>query len=281
MMIRGNSGFKVEYGQGRDACYVIKSAPDYHSIPRLVRQMKKQMAQRNEMRLPSNVRIPFAEQRSHDTWAISRIHGVNIFDLAHSERKLAFQQVLGLVGRYVVQGQLVNVMPKVFRDKCAVVAATCSKNHRGMNAQLAAEAQKLVATVSDRLAAKRSRMLLGPCHGDLTFGNMLWDGEGFLWVFDFLDTFLESPLMDLVKLRQDTLCRWTWGHMGSKEDVPPALHETLDMELMLYVSRRSWARDWFPEMSALNLARVFQYSTNEAELHFLMARAKGELCLTF
>ena len=220
MMFKGNSGFKVEYGEGRDACWVIKSAPDYQSIPRLTRQMKKQLFQRNEMRLPENVRVPFAEQRGHDTWAVSRIHGSNIFELTDAQRGPAFQQVLGLVGRYVVQGDLVAMLPKIWRDKCSVMMATCSKNHRAFAPGVAADAQALIKTVSDRLCKKKTRMLLGPCHGDLTFGNMLWDGEGFLWVFDFLDTFLEAPIMDLVKLRQDTLGRWTLRHMPYSS-IPP------------------------------------------------------------
>lgn len=46
------------------------------------------------------------------------------------------------------------------------------------------------------------KMYVGECHGDMTFSNMIFDDEFYL--IDFLDSYIESPTMDLVKLRQDT-----------------------------------------------------------------------------
>jgi hypothetical protein len=42
-----------------------------------------------------------------------------------------------------------------------------------------------------------------PCHGDFSLSNMLFDSDT-IYLFDFLDTFLETPLQDIVKIRQDT-----------------------------------------------------------------------------
>lgn len=42
---------------------------------------------------------------------------------------------------------------------------------------------------------------VGQCHGDLTFSNILFNGNNY-YLIDFLDSFLESPLLDLVKIRQ-------------------------------------------------------------------------------
>ena len=50
---------------------------------------------------------------------------------------------------------------------------------------------------------------VGDCHGDLTFENILVrDGE--LYVIDFLDSFVESSLIDQSKLMQDTFCAWSF-----------------------------------------------------------------------
>lgn len=46
------------------------------------------------------------------------------------------------------------------------------------------------------------RMFVGECHGDMTFSNMIFQHD--IYLIDFLDSFIESPTMDLIKLRQDT-----------------------------------------------------------------------------
>ena len=58
---------------------------------------------------------------------------------------------------------------------------------------------------SQRVFDALSDMLIpvGTCHGDLTFSNILFNGNNY-YLIDFLDSFIESPLLDIVKLRQDT-----------------------------------------------------------------------------
>jgi serine/threonine protein kinase len=53
------------------------------------------------------------------------------------------------------------------------------------------------------------KIRLGTCHGDLTLENMIFDVENnHIYLIDFLHTYLESPLQDIVKLRQDTAHYW-------------------------------------------------------------------------
>ena len=59
-------------------------------------------------------------------------------------------------------------------------------------------------------------MPVGSCHGDLTFENiMVKDGE--LYLIDFLDSFVDSSLIDKSKLMQDTFCAWSFRE---KEYIP-------------------------------------------------------------
>ena len=51
---------------------------------------------------------------------------------------------------------------------------------------------------------------IGPCHGDLTLGNMIFvKNTKTIHLIDFLDTYLESPLLDLAKLEQDLVFGWS------------------------------------------------------------------------
>ena len=45
------------------------------------------------------------------------------------------------------------------------------------------------------------------CHGDLTFGNMLF-AENQIYFIDFLDSFIDSYLIDFAKIKQDLFYHW-------------------------------------------------------------------------
>jgi len=49
---------------------------------------------------------------------------------------------------------------------------------------------------------------IGLNHGDLTFSNMMICNKNII-LFDFLDSYIESPINDIIKLHQDCLFDWT------------------------------------------------------------------------
>ena len=49
----------------------------------------------------------------------------------------------------------------------------------------------------------------GVCHGDLTFENIIITKQN-IYLIDFLDTFLETPLADVSKLFQDLIVGWSF-----------------------------------------------------------------------
>ena len=49
----------------------------------------------------------------------------------------------------------------------------------------------------------------GYCHGDLSFENILVHQSN-LYFIDFLDSFIETPYLDLSKLLLDILVLWSW-----------------------------------------------------------------------
>jgi hypothetical protein len=51
---------------------------------------------------------------------------------------------------------------------------------------------------------------MGHCHGDLTLSNVILDPLSGITLIDFLDTFLETPLQDVAKLKQDYIYGWSF-----------------------------------------------------------------------
>ena len=58
-------------------------------------------------------------------------------------------------------------------------------------------------------SSKFSEIKPGVCHGDLTFENIIIAKQD-IYLIDFLDTFLETPLADVSKLFQDLIVGWSF-----------------------------------------------------------------------
>lgn len=53
---------------------------------------------------------------------------------------------------------------------------------------------------------------IGKCHGDLTLSNMILTQDNKMYLFDFLESFIESPLQDISKIIQDMRHGWSFRH---------------------------------------------------------------------
>ena len=70
------------------------------------------------------------------------------------------------------------------------------------------EVQAVILLVKN-ICAEDFSMPIGPCHGDLTLANIKITQENQLYLFDFLDSFIETPLQDAAKLLQDIDYGWS------------------------------------------------------------------------
>lgn len=112
---------------------------------------------------------------------------------------------------------------------------------------------------------------LGACHGDLTFSNILFSDDK-VYLLDFLDSFIESPIIDIVKLRQDTCFKWS---IMLEKEMP--LHKKnkliqtfnyFDREISLLCENRQ-LNEWYHYLQVFNLIRIVPYLTDDAELLFI------------
>ena len=67
---------------------------------------------------------------------------------------------------------------------------------------------------------KKIKLPINICHGDLTLCNILIKNkEKNIFLIDFLDSFLESPIVDMVKIRQDTKYKWCINMFIEKDKI--------------------------------------------------------------
>lgn len=108
-----------------------------------------------------------------------------------------------------------------------------------------------------------SEVPAGYCHGDLTFENILVvDGE--LCFVDFLDSFLETPFVDLSKLMQDLLIMWSWRKHSRR---PFVKNIQLYDELLGSMSGKEHALS--QRLLVLNLLRALPYAWRPEDRRFL------------
>lgn len=112
------------------------------------------------------------------------------------------------------------------------------------------------------------------CHGDLTFSNMLFCPSGKIYLIDFLDSFIESPLIDLVKLRQDTRFFWSVEIDSNLESdkICKVLQilSYIDKSLEQYLSKKGKdVYNWYQYLEIFNLVRIMPYVDKEQEVNFL------------
>ena len=115
---------------------------------------------------------------------------------------------------------------------------------------------------------------LGYCHGDFNFCNILGNRtDHVLYLIDFLDSFIETPLQDIASLRQDTLCLFYYfrnindnnhNHKDNnkKEEMKiKQIMEFFDKKLINMFSTKKW----WPIVNIFlfwKLARILPYSNS-------------------
>lgn len=112
----------------------------------------------------------------------------------------------------------------------------------------------------------------GVCHGDFTFSNMLFGTSGICLV-DFLDSFLDSPLIDYVKYRQDTFFHWS---LLIDKDIPESRKSKIvqvfrffDQEIVNAFKDNIFVNQWYDYLQVFNLMRIVPYVHQPAEIQFV------------
>lgn len=105
------------------------------------------------------------------------------------------------------------------------------------------------------------------CHGDLTFSNMLFVGNKICFL-DFLDSYIESYVMDLVKLKQDLYYNWH-----------TRVHHTSNATRIKQIFKFLWDRieqefpitktETFHILDLINFLRIEPYVKNEEQKNTL------------
>lgn len=117
-----------------------------------------------------------------------------------------------------------------------------------------------------------SPLYQGKCHGDFTLSNMLFTPDGRIITFDLLDSFIESPVIDLVKLRQDTRHHWSLfvenEHSPNNTKIRQVL-AYIDKHLLNTVCDDPCIKIWEKYLTVFNFARILPYAKDMRDINYL------------
>ena len=269
LIVKGHSGFSIDIVREGTNLYVYKRCSDADKAERLMRQAAKQ-EQATGFHY-SGFQTPHIIATEHNANGASikmdYIYSRNFmeyFESAGFEQIDYFIQALIRFIEEELAHSPIQVIPvEIVNSKFLSVKKTIASNaHIRKDNALASimeKAERLLTGITEW------RLPVGICHGDLTFSNILFTANTY-YLIDFLDSFIESPLMDIVKLRQDSAHIWS-AKLYTKPYDPIRLgiiSRKIDTELDTYFQQYSWYNAYYLPLQVLNLLRVLQYAKEDA-----------------
>ena len=136
--------------------------------------------------------------------------------------------------------------------------------------------QMLIFLKNKFYAYKIVELPLGPCHGDLTFSNIIVSPTGSLNLIDFLPSFIESPIWDIVKIYQDLKYGWSYRYLKGPRNASAKLFFQSCIPNQLSIYNKVWRYE-IQLLNALNLSRLIPYIKDENTKQWVLSKLKDSL----
>lgn len=283
--IQGHSGCDITIVTEDNELHIHKSTHDAGYVPRLVNQANKQIAasktEYQHIRVPKIFEV--VQTPTDATIKMEYIYSKNFVEYFESA---GFEQIKYLIGaiKYFIDleinhSTLQTVPSSILTNKMADVARKVEKN---VHLKDDDEAQELVRRSSDVMNGVGDMVMpVGTCHGDLTFSNILFNGNNY-YLIDFLDSFIESPLLDIVKIRQDTAYLWStlMYHKPFDKVRLSIISEKIDTAIDEYFTEKyDWYRRYYMPLQLMNFLRILQYGHDDKVIAYLKRVIAGQLAI--
>ncbi|BDY03089.1 phosphotransferase [Ferrimonas sp. YFM] len=277
--VQGNSGCALRLVRHQGQLAISKVATDSAYVARLKDQIGKQKDARNRVDLPF-IHVPEilaeVEDRTEGHPPYTAVmEYLNYQDYAEfflksSKNKIdAFiDQIIEYIQLELRESRLETIHAQVFLKKLDEIA----EKIRGSARQAVKERQ--LANLRREVESTTVVVPVGHTHGDLTLANMMISADGSrIGIFDFLDSYLDSPLLDVAKLRQDT--QFHWSRLMTQGPLDGARYRAvmayIDARLDRHFQQFQWYRDHYRLIQAINISRIFPYEKHAGVTEFTIS----------
>lgn len=198
------------------------------------------------------------------------VEGITGYDFAITGSKSVGRKLSFYFNKYLLhalsRAKLKEIDKSIFETKLLDIAGSSKDSYwkkyfEAFNYQL-------------KSAPKLIQMPIGSCHGDLTMSNVIYTNSGHMYLIDFLDTYLESPLQDVAKLIQDFNYGWTFRRLGDTDKVRAGIFCRAFRPEVIDFVRHSYPLQ-LDLISKLCLLRIIPYVSDDVTELWLKKSLKG------
>lgn len=268
--VKGNSGCTIDILDDNGKLYIKKFTNDKKYIDRLYLQGCKQQTESNT----ENIKVPYIYDLHKDNneafILMDYIYSKNFIDYfehaSPSDINYFINTFINYIEKEFSECTITSVEKKIFIDKLDSVIKNTHTNFE----QLSIISYQLKNAVYEELEHAKSiikyvmpdeiQLPVGKCHGDLTFSNILFTNNNFYFI-DYLDSFIETPLQDIVKLRQDTVYLWSTKMYKKCFDSIrlKMIFEYIDNKIDTYFKNNEYYTKYYYFLQLINITRIIPY----------------------
>lgn len=273
--VKGHSGCQIDVVNEDGQIYVYKSTADPKYLKRLALQAHKQQSafgvEYQHIRVPKIFELK--ETSDQTVIKMQYVYSKNFIEFFE---QAGFEQVDYLIGalEYFIEYEISrceiqNLSAKIFQEKFADIRKKVEMNPIYVGNDVVAHIMECSQKVFDNM--NDISIPVGICHGDLTFSNILFNGNNY-YLIDFLDSFIETPLQDIAKIRQDTVYRWSQLMYTKPYDAVRLriICDKIDMEIDTYFKNKyEWYCAYYPVIQLMNILRIMPYAHEEKVITYL------------
>ena len=273
--IKGHSGCNIDIIEEGDNLLVKKSTLDPKYLKRLELQGKKQM---DDKCLTDSIYNPYISEIKSDEnecyILMDYIYANNFIDYFEKASPQDINHFIDNFIKYIHNEidkcEIKKVSKNVFIDKFNSVVKNCEKNELLKGNMRVKSILKDCENVFTNLP-KEIELPVGICHGDLTFSNILFASNKFYFI-DYLDSFIETPIQDIVKLRQDTKYFWSTMMYKKKYDVVRLniIFNYIDNKISEHFGEFEYYYRNYDRLQLMNILRILPYVKEEKVRDFVL-----------
>lgn len=280
--VEGHSGCQIQIKKMHNNLVIDKFTKDDKYIPRLGAQLEKQKnASKNN--ITSNIIVPKiiytdASWPGEYHGIMEYVYGKNFVQFFEYADKMTIYKFIKTICEFIrneIENSLcvTEYITDDFYNKWQSVKKNMLNIYKE-DSQYYSSIMKIIEQC-DKIFVKDIKFkdfYIGVCHGDLTFSNIIFRDNEYALI-DFLDSFIESPIMDIVKLRQDTKYKWSTLMYNSK-DYDKTRYDMIckyiDEQIYSNFKKYSFYKDSYAIFQLMNFLRIVQYAKKDAVTIYLI-----------
>ena len=261
LKIKGHSGCTLNVIESPDGMLLVEKGCKESYIERLKKQQEKQQEAHQLVvnGTYKDISVPSSEWKDNKI-LMDYIHSMSFVEYferaAINDLKKLTNILINYIDTELSLSEIKTIEKDKFIKKIESVQETCGHNElvdvKKVNKYFTLCKAKV-------LSYDEINIPIGVCHGDLTFSNMLFTDSG-MYLIDFLDSFVETPLQDIVKIRQDSKYGWSTMMTDQKYNIVHVkmVLNYIDNCISSYFEKYDFYK-YYDMLQYINILRILPY----------------------